>query len=227
VASPATQRAYIDPDEAGHRALACVPGTGAHVERSGSGMTGRGRDNALDHVIVVVFENRSLDNVLGRLYGPGDGKTFEGVLGQDLSNPIPEWAEHGADRKVVPYTVAIDMDSPNPDTGEEHQHTNTQLFNFLNEQNRFKLAGDMTAPYNAPAPGQVPTMDGFVTNYISTLTAERLPADPKAAIPPEQALHIIHNFLAIQFPLLHPSPPVVPPQQSSPPQQSKLSARQP
>jgi phospholipase C len=135
-------------------------------------MTGRGRDNALDHVIVVVFENRSLDNVLGRLYGPGDGKTFEGVLGKDLSNPIPEWAEHGADRKVVPYTAAIDMDSPNPDTGEEHQHTNTQLFNILNEQNRFKLAGDMTAPYNAPAPGQVPTMNGFVTDYISTLTAE-------------------------------------------------------
>jgi phospholipase C len=34
-----------------------------------------------------------------------------------------------------------------------------------------------------------------------------LPADPKAEIPPEQALHIIHNFLAIQFPLLHPAVP--------------------
>ena len=32
-----------------------------------------------------------------------------------------------------------------------------------------------------------------------------LPDDPNAAIPPEQALHIIHNFLAIQFPLLHPT----------------------
>ena len=61
------------------------------------------RANALDHVVVVLFENRSLDNVLGRLYGPGDGKTFEGVIGKELSNPIPEWAEHGADRKVVPY----------------------------------------------------------------------------------------------------------------------------
>ena len=135
-------------------------------------MTGESRDHALDHVIVVVFENRSLDNVLGRLYGPGDGKTFEGVLGKELTNPIPEWAEHGADRKVVPYAVATDMDSPNPDTGEEHQHTNTQLFNILSEQNRFKLAKDMTPPYNAPAPGQAPTMDGFVTDYISTLTAE-------------------------------------------------------
>jgi hypothetical protein len=30
-------------------------------------MPGPSRDNALDHVVVVVFENRSLDNVLGRL----------------------------------------------------------------------------------------------------------------------------------------------------------------
>ncbi len=65
----------------------------------------RSRDKALDHVVVVVFENRSLDNMLGRLYGPEDGKTFEGVLGQDLTNPIPEWAEHGADRKVVPVVL--------------------------------------------------------------------------------------------------------------------------
>ena len=40
------------------------------------------RANALDHVVVVLFENRSLDNMLGHLYGPEDGKTFEGVLGR-------------------------------------------------------------------------------------------------------------------------------------------------
>jgi phospholipase C len=87
-------------------------------------------------------------------------------------DPIPEWAEHGADRKVVPYTVATDMDSPNPDSGEEYPHTNTQLFGIQNEQNRFKLGAEITAPYNAPAPGQVPTMDGYVTDYISSFTAE-------------------------------------------------------
>ena len=38
------------------------------------------RANALDHVVVLLFENRSLDNVLGRLYGPGDGKAFEGSV---------------------------------------------------------------------------------------------------------------------------------------------------
>jgi phospholipase C len=88
------------------------------------------RSHALDYIVVVLFENRSLDNVLGHLYGPEDGKVFEGVVGKDLSNPIPDWAEHGADRKVVPYAVARDMDSPNPDSGEEYPHTNTQLYNI-------------------------------------------------------------------------------------------------
>jgi phospholipase C len=130
------------------------------------------RSHALAHVVVVLFENRSLDNVLGHLYGPGDGKTFDGVIGKDLSNPIPEWAEHGAERKVVPYTVATDMDSPNPDSGEEYPHTNTQLYNILSEENRFKMGEDLTAPWNTPPPGQTPKMDGFVTDYISFFTAE-------------------------------------------------------
>jgi hypothetical protein len=63
------------------------------------------RSHAIDNIVVVLVENRSLDNVLGRLYGPEDGKDFDGVIGKDLSNPIPEWAQHGADRKVVPYTT--------------------------------------------------------------------------------------------------------------------------
>ena len=64
------------------------------------------RSRSLDHVVVVLFENRSLDNVLGHLYGPGDGKDFAGVIGKELSNPIPAWAEHGAEGGSVPYTVA-------------------------------------------------------------------------------------------------------------------------
>ena len=63
--------------------------------------------------------------------GRGDGKAFEGVIGKELSNPIPGWAEHGAGRKVVPYGVSADMDSPDPDSGEEWYHTNTQLFGAI------------------------------------------------------------------------------------------------
>ncbi len=128
--------------------------------------------HALDHIVVVLFENRSLDNVLGHLYGPDDGKMFDGVIGKDLSNPIPAWAEHGAERKVVPYTVGTDMDSPNPDSGEEYFHTNTQLFNTLDDHNRYQIGEAVTKPWNAPAPGATPTMDGFVTDYISTFTGE-------------------------------------------------------
>jgi phospholipase C len=130
------------------------------------------RSHALDHIVVVLFENRSLDNVLGHLYGPGDDKNFDGVRGKELSNPIPAWAEHGAERKVVPYTVATDMDSPNPDSGEEYFHTNTQLFNTLDDHNLFKIGEGAAAPWNAPPSGTVPTMDGFVTDYISTFTGE-------------------------------------------------------
>ncbi|HEY3834326.1 MAG TPA: alkaline phosphatase family protein [Acidimicrobiia bacterium] len=130
------------------------------------------KSHALDNIAVVLFENRSLDNVLGHLYGPADGKEFDGVVGKHLTNPIPTWAQHGARRKVVPYTVATDMDSPNPDSGEEYFHTNTQLFSTLDKHNRFKIGEAVAAPWNAPQPGATPTMDGFVTDYISTFTAE-------------------------------------------------------
>ena len=126
----------------------------------------------------------------GTCTAPEDGKTFEGVIGKDLSNPIPEWAEHGADRKVVPYTVATDMDSPNPDSGEEYYHTNTQLFNTIDEHNRFKIGEGVTAPWNAPPAGATPTMDGFVTDYISTFTGEiGPPADLRRVRPHHDRVH--------------------------------------
>ncbi|MGH9017189.1 MAG: alkaline phosphatase family protein [Acidimicrobiales bacterium] len=130
------------------------------------------RAQAMDHVVLALFENRSFDNLLGRLYQPGEVPSFEGVVGKDLGNPIPPWAEHGAERGRVPYGVSAGMDTPNPDSGEEYQHTNTQLFNVLDEANRFRDATEMVAPYNLPSPVPVPTMDGFVTDYINFLTVE-------------------------------------------------------
>ncbi len=132
------------------------------------------RRNAIDHVVAVMFENRSFDNLLGRLYEPGEVESFEGVLGKELANPIPEWAEHEADRKFVPYGVANNMDTPNPDPGEELQHINTQLFGLIDPPgNRGAPPGNMVAPFNAPDdPHRTPTMDGFVDDYISAFTAE-------------------------------------------------------
>jgi phospholipase C len=125
----------------------------------------------MDHVVVVMFENRSFDNLLGRLYEPGEVESFEGVIGKGLSNPIPPWAEDGADRKVVPYGVSPTMNTPWPDPGEEYPHINTQLFGILDEGNRGVLQPEKN--FNAPDdPTRQPTMDGFLTDYISMYLAE-------------------------------------------------------
>ena len=87
------------------------------------------RSNAMDHMIVVLFENHSLDSLLGHLYGPEDGKTFEGVIGKNLSNPIPEWAEDGAERKVGPVHGRDGHGQPEPGLGRgvsTHQHAALQ-----------------------------------------------------------------------------------------------------
>jgi phospholipase C len=39
------------------------------------------RSQAFDHVVLALFENGSFDNLLGHLYGPEDGRTFDGVIG--------------------------------------------------------------------------------------------------------------------------------------------------
>ncbi len=155
------------------------------------------RSNAMDHVVLVLFENRSFDNVLGRLYAPGEVEAFEGVLGKDLHNPVPPWAEHVAAGGVVPYGVAGGTDVPNPDPGEEYPHTNTQLFNVLDDANRFRDAVDMVPPYNAPPKGQHPTMDGFVADYISFLTVE-LGRQPTY----EEYSQIMAGFTPDQVPVL-------------------------
>ena len=137
------------------------------------------RSNALDHVVVIMFENRSFDNLLGRLYQPGEVASFEGVAGLDLSNPVPDWAAGadpgaGAAPGLVPYGTTVNMNTPSPDPGEEYPHVNTQLFGVIDPpSNRGMVFQHIAAPYNAPAdPGQRPTMDGFVTDYISAFTAE-------------------------------------------------------
>ena len=124
-----------------------------------------------------MFENRSFDNLLGRLYQPGEVASFEGVTGRDLSNPVPGWATDavtGTAPRLVPYRTATGMNTPSPDSGEEYQHVNTQLFGLIDPPgNRGVAAERMVPPYNAPPGGaQRPTMDGFVADYVSAFTAE-------------------------------------------------------
>jgi phospholipase C len=126
-----------------------------------------------DHLVVIMFENRSFDNLLGYLYDPGEARSFEGVVGRNLSNPIPADAQ-GAEQRTVPVHPATNMDTPDPDPGEEFPHVNTQLFGtILPPENRFQHVKEMQAPFNAPPSlDSVPTMGGFVTDYIDAFRAE-------------------------------------------------------
>jgi phospholipase C len=132
------------------------------------------RSTALDHVVVLMFENRSFDNLLGRLYQPGEVASFEGVLGKDLSNPVPEWAADRSGGAAISYGVAAAMNTPGADPGEEYPHVNTQLFGIIDPPaNLNVLADKMAAPFNAPADvHQRPSMDGFVADFISAFSAE-------------------------------------------------------
>ena len=140
---------------------------------SAASQTNFTKKNAMDHIVLVIFENRSFDNILGHLYAPSEVPHFDGVIGKDLSNPIPSWAQFPAPDGKVTYGVSTYMDAPNPDPGEEYPHTNTQLYNLLDERNRFKMGDQIKAPWNAPESSFIrPTMNGFVSDYISVFTAE-------------------------------------------------------
>lgn len=135
--------------------------------------------DTFDHTVVVMFENRSLDSLLGYLYTPATvppHQTYNGLADGDHRCPVPPYIKDGHDfvsARISPGTDA-DMMNPNPDPGEEYQHVNTQLFNLVDPiGNQFKTAGQMVAPYNAPPPGQSPTMDGFVWDYCNTFVTTK------------------------------------------------------
>ncbi|AYF97914.1 alkaline phosphatase family protein [Protaetiibacter intestinalis] len=111
------------------------------------------------HLVVIMDENRSFDNLLGYLYDAGTlpaGQSFEGLAFGDHANTAPD----GTRIPAHPYTGTTDeiMGSPNPDPGEPYPHVNTQLF------------GTVRPPYNIPDDDSRPTMDGFVTDYAINWT---------------------------------------------------------
>ena len=123
----------------------------------------------IEHVVVLMLENRSFDSMLGWLR-PGD-PNFRGLTGQE-SNPdpgglaVPVWNQPGSDQE----TMCI----PAPDPGEFFaQDMNAQLFG----------AGK--------PPTGVPTMDGFVINYLG-----------QAGVAAANANAVMHYFTPDQVPVI-------------------------
>ena len=126
------------------------------------------KNPGFDHLVVLMGENRSFDNVLGYLYTPDDlpsGGKFEGLAFGNYKNTAEDGTEVAAHRYSGP-TDKI-MRQPDPDPGEEYPHVNTQIFGEQNSGNRGRDVGDMKPPYNAPAKGARGSMSGFVRDYES------------------------------------------------------------
>jgi phospholipase C len=128
----------------------------------------------IQHIVVLMLENRSFDNVLGWLHEhtnprdiryvpPGFGPQFMGLQGQNLA----VWAQplitsQGA-TKLIPrkgttthVTEGVAYhNSPAADPNEKFAHVTQQLFGHAN-----------------PKPGEVPQMLGFVQDYWSVIEEE-------------------------------------------------------
>lgn len=136
----------------------------------------------LEHVVCIMFENRSFDNMLGYLYGPDKsgipvGQNFEGLTNE----PGTYWSlgDDGREYHAFPYVDFHDPDlngeglakaacSPYPDPGEEYQQVNVQLYNdYVPGWNRGKDVPHMDAPYNVPPSiKDYARMRGFARNYF-------------------------------------------------------------
>ncbi|MDR2999373.1 MAG: hypothetical protein LBU78_14765 [Microbacterium sp.] len=153
-----------------------------------------------DHVVVLMGENRSFDNLLGYLYSKTDlpaGETFAGLAFGDHANTAPD----GTRIPAHVYAGATDriMSYPDPDPGEEYPHVNTQLFGTVDPPGNANVpAGRMTAPFNAPKEGKKPTMDGFVTDYVHHVTQLGGGRKPSA----EEVARIMGSFSPDMLPTL-------------------------
>ncbi|MET0272716.1 MAG: alkaline phosphatase family protein, partial [Phenylobacterium sp.] len=131
----------------------------------------------IEHIVVVMFENRSFDNVLGALYPPSDG--YWGVS-PDLSNT---YKKHFWDQSQTVYVTQTPPSghpptiTPYPDPGESFDDMTAQIF------------GD-------PNTG-VANMSGFAQNYCDLGLATRDPGDIMFYFKPEQMQ--VSNLLAGWF----------------------------
>src|ERR1700677_1061088 len=86
--------------------------------------------SAINHIVVLMLENRSFDHMLGLLYSASGnvspaGQPFEGLTGKE-SNPC-------TNRKAVPVSTLAPTQSgayymPGANPGEGYVATNSQLF---------------------------------------------------------------------------------------------------
>ena len=114
---------------------------------------------SVDHVVVLMLENRSFDHMLGNLYAAQGNKS---PLGQDFDGLTGGESNPDGNGNQVPVFEITSQD-PNPywmplcNPGEGYQKTNQQLFG------------------TDPAPQPVATNQGFVTNFAAAIQTAQQP----------------------------------------------------
>ncbi|MFK2876742.1 phosphoesterase [Rhodanobacter hydrolyticus] len=113
---------------------------------------------AINHIVVLMLENRSFDHMLGFLYADANnvspaGNAFEGLTGKE-SNPDGANGTNVTVSQIQPGAANAYF-LPGADPGEGYVATNAQLFGS-----------------NAPPAPPVATNAGFINNFAATLTWE-------------------------------------------------------
>jgi phospholipase C len=116
--------------------------------------------SSVEHIVLLMLENRSFDHMLGFLYTDAGnvspaGHPFEGLTGTE-SNPAAAGGQPVTVFRIEPSTPNAYF-MPGADPGEGYMATNDQLF------------GRNAGP---ASPSQPPAMQGFVQNYAYTLRWE-------------------------------------------------------
>jgi phospholipase C len=127
----------------------------------------------IEHVVVLMLENRSFDSTLGRLYPKSE--RFDGLDGTE-SNP---WHKQDGTEEQIRVWNSAQMGEeaaciPDPDPGELFEDMSLQIFGL------------------GRVPGARPSMTGFVDSYMRQ-PADAVPTDPRA---------VMHYFTPAQVPVI-------------------------
>lgn len=122
----------------------------------------------IEQWVVVMFENRSFDSLLGFL---PHIDAADALRAREITLPYP-----GGE---VPVTANARPTDPLPDPGEGYANVNVQLFgSYLPAGNAGRAAYPlfpdfMDAPYNLPPGAGEPTMDGFAVDFHGNFRWEK------------------------------------------------------
>jgi phospholipase C len=140
----------------------------------------------IDHIVQLMLENRSFDQMLGFLYAERGNQSpsampYEGLTGTE-SNPD----EFGREIAVfkIDHTAAHPYLRPGADPGEGFHNTNLQLFST-----------------DAPQAGAVPTNRGFVINFKAAIASDLLRGF-KDTLPDTQPSDIMGMYAPEMLPIM-------------------------